>query len=139
MTTLLPAPTGVAVRLVEPLPGFDEHLDFTLNDIDPDGVLLALRSVADPALRFVLTPAEVFFEGYRPELGVEVTAALGVPDGTALRILLLLTIDGDLSDATANLRAPIVLAVGGSAAVQVVLDDETLSMREPVVPGSLAD
>lgn len=134
----IPPATGVAVRLVEPLSGFDDEVDYTLTGIDPDGVLLAMRSVRDPSLRFVLTPAEHFFTGYRPLVGAAVASAVDAAGDDDLTFLLLLTIDRDLYDATANLRAPIVMARSGGAAVQVVLDDESLSMREPLVRGDAA-
>ncbi|SHG26460.1 flagellar assembly factor FliW [Jatrophihabitans endophyticus] len=134
-TSVLSEPTTAStVRLVEPLPGFDDELDFTLIPIDPDGVLLAMRSMRNPGLRFVLTPAECFFEGYRPALGDAVATALGAASEADLRVLLVLTIAGDLTDATVNLRAPVIMARGGSAALQVVLDDETLSMHQPLLP-----
>lgn len=136
MTSVLTETATAILRFVEPMPGFEDHLDFTLNPIDPDGVLLALRSAREPDLRFVLTPADRFFPDYRPELGAAATSALGVPAGTELQFLLLLTITAELADATANLRAPIVTA-GGTAAVQVVLDDDALSMREPIVPAAV--
>ncbi len=141
MTSLLTPPVRPAtdtVRLVEPMPGFAD-VDFTLTNIDPDGLLLALRSVREPALRFVLTPARTFFPDYSPALGDDVATALDLPAGTELRCLLVLTIAHDLSDATANLRAPIVTAAGCDRALQVVLDDDTLSMHEPILPAVVPD
>lgn len=134
MTTMTtPPPTVRALRFVEPLPGFDGEDAYTLSEIDPDGVLLAMRSVQDPSLRFVLTPAEVFFPGYRPALADTVARALGKADEEALQVLLVLTIGDGLGDATANLRAPIVVAEGTGAATQVVLDDESLPMYQPLL------
>lgn len=132
-----PAVPG-ALRLLEPLPGFAD-VDFTLSDIDPDGLLLALRATRDPGLRFVLTPATTFFDGYRPALPAQVVSALGAGDQAQLRLLVLLTITSDLYDATANLRAPLVVSADGATAIQVVLDDDTLSMREPIMPTVVPD
>lgn len=133
MTTVTTQPpTDRALRFIEPLPGFDDEDAYTLSEIDPDGMLLALRSVQDPSLRFVLTPPECFFDGYRPELGDAVGEALGAGPAD-LRLLLMLTIGSGLSDATANLRAPIVVSTSSSTAMQVVLDDESLPMHQPLV------
>lgn len=121
------------VRFVEPLLGFPDEDAFTLTPIDPDGVLLALRSARDPGLRFVLTPAEVFFPDYRPSLVDAVGPALGVESAGELRVLLMLTIGTGLSDATANLRGPVVLAPATGRVLQVVLDDATLPMRQPLL------
>lgn len=124
---------GDDLRLVEPLPGFPDEETFTLTQIDPDGVLLAMRSTRDPGLRFVLTPAEVFFPDYRAELAPVIGRALDARGTDELRLLLVLTIGTGLGDATANLRAPIVFAPGTGRAMQVVLDDESRPMRQPLI------
>jgi flagellar assembly factor FliW len=121
------------IRFVEPLLGFEEHLAFDLTDIDPSGILLSLRSQADPALRFVLTRPERFFDDYRPELAGVVLEAVGAGDAAGATVFVILTIPSGLADATANLRAPVVVAHDTGRAVQVILDDETLSMNRPLV------
>lgn len=124
--------TGSQLRFVEPLPGFADEADYTLDPIDERGLLYSLRSVHQPALRFVLTPAGVFFADYEPQLEPAVAGVLG---GSDVDVLLMLTIGRGLADATANLRAPIVVCPGTGRAVQVILDDESLPMHQPLVAG----
>jgi flagellar assembly factor FliW len=119
------------VRFVEPLPGFDDIDSYTLSAIDEAGVLYAMRSVDDPELRFVLAPPEVFFADYRPQIGDEVGEVLGADE---VELLIMVTVTSGLTDATANLRAPIVFAPTTGCAIQIVLDDESLSMRSPLLP-----
>src|SRR2546430_2306522 len=121
------------IRFVEPLLGFEEHLAFDLTDIDPSGILLSLRSQADPALRFVLTRPERFFDDYRPELADVVLEAVGAGDAAGATVVVILTIPSGLADATAHLRAPVGVADDTGRAVHVILDDETLSMTRPLV------
>jgi flagellar assembly factor FliW len=118
---------------VEPMPGFDQESSYSLSAIDPNGLLLSMRSVREPQLRFVLTPSATFFDDYRPQLAPVVTDALGADGPDDVELLLVLTIAEGLADATANLRAPIVVAPGTGRAMQVVLDDDTLPMRRPLV------
>jgi flagellar assembly factor FliW len=127
MTTMTGATTRV--RFLEPLPGFDGE-EYTLDPIDEHGLLHSLRSVTDPQLRFVLAAAPAFFPDYAPELSSSLAGPLGADE---VDLLLVLTIGAGLRDATANLRAPVALARSTGRAVQVVLDDEDLSMREPLV------
>ena len=138
MTTVTPSARTRAIEFVAPLPGFEAENAFTLSAIDSDGLLLSLRSVRTPSLRFVLTPAECFFADYRPEFGPAVAQALGDDaDGDdadgEVELLLMLTIGTGLRDATANMRAPILVSTASGRAMQVVLDDETLPMRRPLV------
>lgn len=121
------------IGFVEPLLGFEEHLVFDLTDIDPAGVLLSLRSRRDPALRFVLTRPERFFADYAPELAPVVLETVGAADPSGVTVYVILTIPTGLADATANVRAPVVVADDTGRAVQVVLDDESLSMNRPLV------
>lgn len=132
MTTMT-ATEARPLSFVEPMPGFDDEDRYELSAIDPNGLLYSMRSVRDPQVRFVLTPSNSFFDDYLPDLGPVVAEALGEdPDGE-VQVLLVLTIAGGLADATANLRAPIVISASTGNAMQVVLDDESLPMRRPLV------
>lgn len=133
MSAMLVAPVPVKqsrhITLVEPIPGFPGLRDFDLTAIDDEGVLFSLRSADEPALRFILTPAGTFFPDYRPEL----PSSLENQVGGEVDLLLVLTVEHGLADATANLRAPLVLGSGTDRAVQVVLDDDALPMRQPLL------
>jgi len=119
------------VRFIEPLPGFDGE-DYTFDPIDERGLLWSLRSVEQPEVRFVLAAAAAFYPDYRPEISDSLAGPLGADE---IDLLLVLTIGTGLRDATANLRAPIALARQTGRAVQVIIDDDVFSMREPLVSG----
>jgi flagellar assembly factor FliW len=128
MTTMTDA--AQRISFVEPMPGFADEDDYMLSAIDPRGLLFSLRGVHDPAVRFVLTPAQAFFDDYRPDVQRAVAGVLGSED---VALMLVLTIGSGLADATANLRAPIAMSTETGRAVQVVLDDESLPMRQPLL------
>ena len=139
MTSVLTHPSAaastagdLALHFAEPMPGFELEREYTLSAIDPDGILFAMRSVQDPSLRFVLSPAECFFDGYHPAVAEAVAESLGAPGPDDVRVLLVLTIGTGLSDATANLRAPIAVAASSGAARQILLEDEGLPMQQPL-------
>jgi flagellar assembly factor FliW len=121
------------LHFVEPLPGFAGEDEYTLEPIDPRGLLFSLRAVNEPSLRFVLTPADAFFDDYHPDVAGAVAPVLG---GEDISLLLVLTLGAGLADATANLRAPVVYAPASGRAVQVILDDEALPMRTPLLPAA---
>jgi flagellar assembly factor FliW len=133
MTTSTVEPSTVTARevhFVEPIPGFDGVDAFTLTAIDPNGLLYAMRSVRDPQLRFVLAPPEAFFGDYHPAIDDDISVVL---EANEVEVLVILSIGSGLHDATANLRAPIVLAPATGRALQLILDDETLPMRRPLL------
>lgn len=132
MTTMTTATARSTARVsfVEPLPGFAED-SFTLDAIGDSGVLYSLRSERTPDLRFVLSPAAAFFPRYVPPLPEALATVLASDE---VEVLLVLTLGTSLADATANLRAPVVYAPASGRAVQVILDDEALPMRSPLLP-----
>ena len=117
------------VTLVEPMPGFPGLDRYDLSAIDDQGLLYSLRSVDEPELRFVLTPVRAFFPDYQPELPEDVRIELG----DEVEMLLVVSVRSGLSDATVNLRAPLAVGATSGRAVQVVLDDDTLPMRQPLL------
>jgi flagellar assembly factor FliW len=131
-----PAPEsarGLVVEFVEPIPGFPAERQFLFSALDPAGVLFVLRSLTTPSLRFVVMPPGSFFPDYEPEVTVEDVAALGLSEEAELQLLLIVSVQNGLSDATANLLAPIVLVAEAGQAMQVVLSDPTLPLRAPLV------
>jgi flagellar assembly factor FliW len=117
------------LQFVEPLPGFPNENSYVLSAIDDDGALYSLRGVKFPDLRFVLTPATTFFADYEPDLG----PLNGVLGSDNVELMLMLTLGKGLADATANLRAPIVVSSTTGLAVQLILEDASLPMHRPIL------
>ena len=131
------AETGMpAITFASGMPGFPQFRDFVLVRIGDQGSLFALTSLAEPDLRFlVLAPGGVFFPDYEPEIDDDALNLLEVTDPGQLLVLLVVTAGSGLSDATANLLAPIVVDQGTRRAVQVVLNGSGLPVRAPLVGG----
>jgi flagellar assembly factor FliW len=118
---------------VEALPGFPDEREFALAPIDRDGVLYSLRSLSNPHLRFVVMPPAMFFPNYHPAVDETDLAPLGAIDDLELQLLVIITVQDGIADATANLLAPIVLAPAHATAMQLVLADSQLPLRAPLV------
>ncbi|MGY1723163.1 flagellar assembly protein FliW [Blastococcus sp. SYSU DS0533] len=129
--TTAPAPPPVQVlSFAEPLPGFPRHRDYVLVAGDSAGLLFWLQAVAPDGPRFLAVPAREFFPGYAPAVPAAVRAELGLADPAEAQVFCLVTVpDGDAAEATANLRAPVVVAPATSRARQVVLTDGSLPLR----------
>jgi flagellar assembly factor FliW len=117
-------PAVLALTVTQPMPGFPGHHDFVLVPGDATGVLLWLQSVAPDGPRFLAVVADAFFPDYAPEIPAPVLAELELIHPAAAQILCLVTVPADaVTDATANLRAPVVVNRDTSRARQVVLTD----------------
>jgi len=132
--TPTPAPSQVQVlALAEPLPGFPQHRDYVLVPADGGGLLFWLQSVAPDGPRFLAVPAASFFPDYAPALPGVPCAELGLADAAEATLYCLVTVpDGDVTAATANLRAPLVVNPATQRARQLVLVDGSHPIRRPL-------
>ncbi len=122
------------LRMVAPMLGFPDHSRFALASLDDEGAIYDLRSLEDEGLRFVVVPPMLFFSDYAPEIGEATAELLEAESADDLLALVVVTLGEGLSDATANLLAPVVVNHRTRLAAQVVLDDADLSLRAPLVP-----
>ncbi|WP_408652097.1 flagellar assembly protein FliW [Jatrophihabitans sp.] len=121
------------ITFATPIPGFEDEREFTVSALDAHGVLFALRSAKTPGLRFVVASPGRFFPDYAPLLDASDVSALGVADGDEVLLLVIVTVTNGITDATANLLAPIVIAADRGTAQQLVLADADLPLRAPLL------
>jgi flagellar assembly factor FliW len=129
-----PAPLQVqALSLVEPMPGFPRYRDYVLVPAEDAGRLFWLQSVAPEGPRFLAVPAAAYFPDYAPNLPGAACVELGLATVAAARLYCVVSVpDGDVSAATANLRAPLVVNPVTCRARQVVLLDGGHPIRRPL-------
>ena len=138
MSEAVPAPTvDGLLEFVTPLVGFEDETSFRLSSLEANGLIWSLESTRSPGLRFIVAPPAPFFPDYDPLIDEESVAGLNVP-AEELSLLVILTVNGSIRGATANLLAPVIFAPGRGRALQVVLDDDSLPLRAPLAVGSIA-
>ena len=121
------------IELVNPMPGFPDRSKFALVQLDDDGVLCSLASLEQPDLRFLVVPPGQFFPDYAPVVDDESVSDLGISDVGDVLLLCVLTAGDSLATTTANLAAPLLVNTATCRALQVVLDDPSLSVATPLV------
>lgn len=121
------------IEFVRPIPGFPEQLSFALVRLDDTGDLCQLTAVEDERLRFLVMPPGAFFPSYEVEVDDEVVADLGITTPNEVVTLLIVNAGDSLATTTANLLAPVVVNTTTRKAAQVILADDTLSVRAPLV------
>ena len=146
MVAVSPSEQGTVVRevpdeldFVTPPPGMGGLTRFTLASLDDVGLLFALRSLEDPAVRLFAVAPVPYFPDYAPSLdaqtredlglGVVATGAAPADDPATLLVIVHPPHDGD--GPTANLMAPVALNPVTGSAAQVVLADDRWPMRAP--------
>lgn len=117
------------LELVRPLVGFPGLRRFALARLDDDGTVCDLRSLESPAVSFVVVPPHTFFPEYDAEIDEETASALGIDAPEDALVLVTVTLGATAADATANLRAPILVNHRTRLATQVIIDDPELPLK----------
>jgi flagellar assembly factor FliW len=126
-------PPVQALAFAEPMPGFPGYRDYVLVAADPTGRVYWLQSVSPDGPRFLVVPAAPYFPDYAPALPPGVRAELGLDGAADADLFCVVTVPGgDVSAATANLRAPVAVNSATQQARQVVLSDGAHPIRRPL-------
>ncbi|HOS69149.1 MAG TPA: flagellar assembly protein FliW [Bacillota bacterium] len=120
----------------EGLPGFqDMHRYAVINDGD-NPYISYLQSLEKSNICFIMIPPVFALKDYDIEISDSTVKKLGIEKPEDVKLYAILTIPGSFKDATANLKAPIVVNVNNNKAVQEILDDERYSIRYRIVKES---
>lgn len=105
--------------------GFPGARRFHLVDIPgAEGVLRQLVAVDSEGLAFTVAYPFAFFPEYAPEIPVGELAEIGAESPDAVLLMAILNVPDKLQEATANLKAPVVMNTQTRQARQVILQDD---------------
>lgn len=120
------------LELARPLVGFPGLQRFGLARLDESGTVFDLRSLEDPDVSFVVVPPGVFFDDYAPEVDDSVVEELELRDAGDVLTFVVVTLGETIEQATANLRAPLLVNQHTRRGMQTILDDQDLPMKAPL-------
>jgi len=126
------------INFVDEIPGFSGAQRFVLIPHLENSPFSWLQSIELPEVAFVVADPWLFFEDYKPVIGEADLEKLEIEGNMAGSILVLsiLTIPGDPSRMTANLRAPVVINSMNSTAKQVILLNDDYATKHLLLPES---
>jgi len=119
------------------LAGFPECSEFIVMDHDRSTPIKWLQCIDVPDLSFVIIEPEQIVSSYTVDVPEPVMRKLGwTPDvkPSPADVAVFVILNCDSEELTANLRAPVVVNVANRRAIQLILDDPSVSVRYPVVP-----
>lgn len=120
------------ITFPEGLVGFSNMTQFVLLDDPNDEIFAWLQSCQDPKLAFPILEPELFLKDYKVSLGKHELESLKAAEAKGLRYLTIVTIPEDITQMTANLKAPIVVNVKQRLARQVVAQENDYPIKFPV-------
>ncbi len=130
----LAVPAERVVRFIRPVVGFPDLEHYAVIEEAESAPVMWLQALGAPDVLLPVVDACLVTGNYSVELSDEEARELGLRRAEDARLLLVMTLDADPARITVNLRAPIVWNTRGAAAMQLVLQDSSLSVRHPVRP-----
>jgi flagellar assembly factor FliW len=119
------------------LVGFPALRHFVVLDAAVDSDYQWLQSVEEPSLAFVIVDVHLFQQDFRVEIPDEGLTELDLTQTDPITIMAVVTIPaGKPEQATANLRAPVVVNLRTRRGKQLILH-ESIPLRYPLLPAPI--
>lgn len=112
--------------------GFPEDHNFCLVDSADNTLILWLQSLSNPHLAFPVLEPKIFKPEYIVRLSAAELRELRLSSIKDASVYTILTIPADLTQMTANLKAPLVINTREKTAKQVVLQENDQPIKHPM-------
>ncbi len=120
------------ITFPEGVVGFEKYERFVLLSNPEEEPFQWLQSVDDPDVAFVLIEPLLVRQDYDFEVDDETIQLLDIQDPGQLRLFVIVTMHSDFSKITGNLLAPILLNLTNRRAHQIIIQNSSYSLREPL-------
>ena len=117
------------VVIPQGLLGFPEYTKFCLVDPGDDTLILWLQSMDNPEIAFAVLEPKIFKPEYSARLSASELRDLKLENINQSAVFSILTIPEDVTQMTANLKAPLVINLKQQVARQVVLQENEYSIK----------
>lgn len=115
--------------------GFDNLKEYEILDIENTANLKEFNSIEENGVGFiVVSPFEIIKE-YEIVLSQETISKLEIESVSDVMLLNIITVGETIQESTVNMKAPIVINIKNNYGMQAVLQDETYSIKHPLVRG----
>ena len=112
------------------LMGFPEYTRFCIVDPADDTLILWLQSLENPDIAFPVLEPKIFRPDYIARLSASELRELELVNVNQSTVFSILTIPEDVTQMTANLKAPLVINLSHQTARQVVLQENDYSIKQ---------
>lgn len=120
------------IKIPQGLLGFPEFTEFCLVDPGDDTLILWLQSIQNPEVAFAVLEPKIFKPDYIARLSAQELRELKLETINQSAVFNILTIPEDVTQMTANTKAPIVLNLKQQIARQVVLQENEYTIKHPM-------
>lgn len=114
------------------IPGFEHVNQFILQEVGNDLPMKLMKAVGDQDISLLIASPFLFYPDYEWELSETMKQELNIENEEEVEIWSIITVPLELSKATINLLAPIILNSRTKVGKQHILHDNTYSSRAPL-------
>lgn len=118
------------------IPGFGDERDFVMLPLSDEKTFIALQSLKNQHLCFVVANPFDFFKDYDFEMEDSTVQELGLKNEKAVVVYSILTVQDPFEKTTANLQGPIIINSSNQKAKQVILNDSNFHTKHPIFHGT---
>ncbi|KZE60222.1 flagellar assembly protein FliW [Bacillus velezensis] len=127
---------GQIISFENGLPGFNEETQFVVLPLSEDSPFLALQSVKQEHIAFIVASPFIFFKGYEFDIDQVTLELLHIEDIEDVEVMAILTLEEPFENTTANLKAPIIVNKKEMKAKQIILHDASYETKHLIGGGS---
>lgn len=126
--------TETRIRFPEGIPGFENHTCWEIVTHEEAHPFFWLCSTHQAAIRLLVVDPRAVVEGYQCPESRAALGRIGLKPGDPVVVLTIVNLV-EKGGATVNLRAPMLIDPAGMRGAQVILEDASLPLRHPLIPG----
>ncbi|ATU28301.1 flagellar assembly protein FliW [Bacillus velezensis] len=127
---------GQIISFENGLPGFNDETQFVVLPLSEDSPFLALQSVKQDHIAFIVASPFIFFKGYEFDIDQATLELLHIEDIEDVEVMAILTLEEPFENTTANLKAPIIVNKKEMKAKQIILHDASYETKHLIGGGS---
>lgn len=127
---------GQIISFESGLPGFYDETQFVVLPLSEDSPFLALQSVKQEHIAFIVASPFIFFKGYEFDIDNATIELLNIENIEDVEVMAILTIEEPFENTTANLKAPIIVNKKEMKAKQIILHDASFETKHLIGGGS---
>jgi flagellar assembly factor FliW len=120
----------------EGIPGFTDMHRFAVINDSTNIAISYMQSLDDKNVCFILIPPIFVDNDYDIEISKGTVEKLEIQAPEDVKLYAIMTLHDNFKDATANLKAPLVINIKNNKGIQEILDDERYSIRHRIVKES---
>jgi flagellar assembly factor FliW len=128
----IPLIANKRIDLLNGLPGFEDLHRFVLAELDGYAPFSALQSEDRPEISMLVIDAKLLPVWEDIQIPARELQILDLEDSSLAEQYVILKVDQNSQEFTANIKAPIVFNPRSGAANQVILDNAKLSVEHPL-------